>query len=103
MTSTFEFDLSALNAKMATRPNGQWFLERVLDALATNECVVINFAHRSPTPSFADQCLGGLVYQFGLAEFKRRIQIVNVSEQDRPLIKHVVLNRSHRREVELAH
>lgn len=103
MTSTFELDLNALDAKMATRPNGQWFFEQVLDALARHECVTINFAHRSPTPSFADQSLGGLVSRFGLAEFKRRIKIVNVSDQDRPLIKHVVLSRSHRREIDFAH
>lgn len=103
MTSTFEFDLSALDTKMATRPNGQWFLERVLDALEHNERVVINFANRSPTPSFADQCLGGLVSKFGLPEFKRRIQMINVSDHDKPLIKHVVLSRSHARATETAH
>lgn len=103
MTLTFELDLKALDAKMATRPNGQWCFELVLDALKNSECVIINFAHKSPTPSFADQCLGGLVSQFGLAEFKRRIKIINVSEQDKPLIKHVVLSRSHQRETALIH
>lgn len=102
-TSTFEFNLSTLNTQMATRPNGQRFLELVLEALEHNERVIINFAQRSPTPSFADQCLGGLVTKYGLTGFKQRIQMTNVAERDRPLIKHVVLSRSHARPHAAAH
>lgn len=94
--STFEFNLGHLNTKMATRPNGQDFLNQVLDVLRGYDRVVLNFALRSPTPSFADQCIGGLVKELGLAAFKQRISLVNVADGDRPLVKHVVLTRARR-------
>lgn len=95
-TSTFEFNLGTLRTDMATRPNGQAFLDRVLDALANHDQVIIDFAQRAPTPSFADQCIGGLAMQLGLQQFKQRVQLKNVSDSARPLIKHVVLSRATR-------
>lgn len=93
-TSIFEFHLGALETKMATRPNGQSFLEDVLAALDRYDTVVIDFADRAPTPSFADQCLGGLASRLGLNVFKQRVQLKNVSPSARPLVKHVILSRS---------
>ncbi|WP_234639405.1 STAS-like domain-containing protein [Delftia tsuruhatensis] len=93
-TSTFEFHMGKLETKMATRPNGQAFLEDVLVALSLYEEVVIDFADRAPTPSFADQCLGSLAAQLGLTAFKQRVKLKNVSPSARPLVKHVILSRA---------
>ena len=95
MTSIFEFNMGELGTKMATRPNGQAFLDDVLCALARYDEIVINFDHRAPTPSFVDQCLGGLAAHLGLSSFKKRVKLVNVADTAKPLVKHVVLSRSH--------
>lgn len=93
-TSTFKFDLGTLGTQMATRPNGQAFLEEAMAALKTHESVVLDFAHRSPTPSFADQCIGGLVRTYGLAGFKQKVRIVNLSDDAKPLVRHIILSRA---------
>ncbi|MFZ7319702.1 STAS-like domain-containing protein [Comamonas jiangduensis] len=93
-TSIFEFNMGLLGTKMATRPNGQSFLEDVLAALASYDSIIIDFDNRAPTPSFADQCIGGLASQLGLETFKQRVKLKNVSDSSRSLVKHVILSRS---------
>lgn len=93
-TSIFEFNMGLLGTKMATRPNGQSFLEDVLEALSTYDTIVIDFDNRAPTPSFADQCIGGLASQLGLDTFKQRVRLKNISDSAKPLVKHVILSRS---------
>jgi hypothetical protein len=101
-TSTFKFDLGALNTQMATRTNGQEFLEQVLSALEHHQRVEIDFSHRSPTPSFADQCIGGFVRLYGFEAFKTRLKLTNVADDARPLLKHIIFTRaSQPRTVEL--
>ena len=92
--STFEFDMGRLGTQMATRPNGQAFLDEVLSALESYHTVVLNFSDRAPTPSFADQCVGGLALHFGLDTFKERVKLKNVADSAKPLVKHVILTRS---------
>lgn len=101
-TSTFEFDLVSLGTKMATRPNGQAFLDDVMSALSAYETVVIDFRGQAPTPSFADQCIGGLAALLGLEPFKQRVKLKNVAESARPLIRHVILSRAARGETAAA-
>lgn len=93
-TSIFEFNMGRLGTKMATRPNGQAFLEDVLTALAKYDAIVLNFDNRAPTPSFADQCIGGLASYLGLEAFKQRVKLTNVADTAKPLVKHVILSRS---------
>jgi hypothetical protein len=93
-TSTFRFDLTLPSISMATRPNGQELLEAIERILAEVEVVELDFGARSPTPSFADQCLGGFVKRHGLDAFKRRVKLLNVPEDSRPLVRHVVLTRA---------
>ncbi|MFE1574149.1 STAS-like domain-containing protein [Comamonas odontotermitis] len=103
-TSTFEFDMGRLGTQMATRPNGQAFLNEVLFALETYHTVVLDFADRVPTPSFADQCVGGLAMHLGLESFKDRVKLKNVAESARPLVRHVIISRSEmHKEQNLAH
>jgi len=92
--SIFRFDLERLGTKMATRPNGQAFLDEAIKALENHQVVEIDFNLRSPSPSFADQCIGGLVRTYGLSAFKERIRLINVAADARPLIKHIIMNRS---------
>lgn len=49
-TSIFEFNMGRLGTKMATRPNGQAFLEDVLTALAKYDAIVLNFDNRAHGP-----------------------------------------------------
>ena len=94
MTSTFKFDLGARATKMATRPNGQELLNEVLHALDQHYAVEIDFAFRSPTPSFADQCIGGIVKSRGIEYFKSRVKLSNVADETRPLLKHIITTRA---------
>lgn len=83
-----------MNIPMATRPNGQELLEKVLQELTKSETIVIDFGNLNPTPSFVDQCIGGIVRIHGLDFFKSHIKLQNVSEETRPLFKHVILTRA---------
>lgn len=97
MTSTFRFELGSPGFAMATRPNGQELLDAIERVMGTAEVVELDFAERSPTPSFVDQCIGGFVRSHGLEAFKAKIRLVNVAEDDKPLIRHVVLSRASQR------
>ncbi len=93
-TSTFRFDLTLPTISMATRPNGQELLEALERMLSEVETVELDFGTRAPTPSFVDQCLGGFVKRHGLEAFKRRVKLLNVPEDSRSLVRHVVLSRA---------
>ena len=94
MTSIFRFDLGAQRIPMATRPNGQALYEKILEALDQYDLIEIDFANRSPTPSFVDQCIGGVVKSLGVEKFKARVKLRNVSEDARPLLIHVIRSRA---------
>jgi hypothetical protein len=79
----------------ATRPNGQALFDQLNSALSQNVSdVIIDFADLSPTPSFVDQSIGSLVKTLGFENFKMRVKLINVSDEVKPLIKHVVLTRA---------
>ena len=93
-TSIFEFDLNTLDLDMATRPNGDRFLTDVLTALRSSDVVSITFGPKEPTPSFVDQCFGGLIATLGFEDFRRRVKLKNVSPSTRPLLLHVLARRA---------
>lgn len=93
--TTLTFNLLDMQIPTATRPNGQALFEQLNSALShDSSTVIIDFADLSPTPSFVDQSIGSLVKTLGFESFKIRVKFLNVSEEVKPLIKHVVLTRA---------
>jgi hypothetical protein len=89
------FNIRDMQLQIATRPNGQVLFERVANVLNSEDgSVVIDFSELNPTPSFVDQSIGGIVKSFGLELFKSRVKLVNVSDDLRPLLRHVILTRA---------
>ena len=78
---------------MATRPNGVEALLFITDAPVTHEVLELDFSGANLTPSFADECLGGLCKSLGLSAFKRRVRLINVADEVKPLLRRVVLAR----------
>lgn len=95
MTSTFKVVIPD-RFKLATRPNGVEARTYVLAILDAHTTVELDFKGATPTPSFADECIGVLCRTMGWDEFKKRVRLTNVPDSSRPLIKHVV----HRRRAE---
>lgn len=79
--------------KLATRPNGVEARTYVLHVLHSHSEVELDFLGMTPSPSFADECVGILCRTLGWDEFRRRVHLKNVPEESRSLIKHVVLKR----------
>jgi hypothetical protein len=78
----------------ATRESGALARERVLRVLANHAQVVLDFSNASfVTPSFADELVGRLAEALGEAEFRRRVELTNVDQQIRPLIRQVLVGR----------
>ncbi|CAJ0738604.1 STAS-like domain-containing protein [Ralstonia mannitolilytica] len=92
MTSTFKVVIPS-HFKLATRPNGVEARTYVLTVLQDHAAVELDFQGATPTPSFADECIGVLCRTMGWDEFKKRVRLTNVPEGSRPLIKHVVHKR----------
>lgn len=93
-TLTSKLDVPAHFPGMASRLMGDSALE--LAAMTLKECEVIelDFRQQIPSPSFADQFVGGLVSQLGLEEFKKRVKITNAPADIVPLLRHVVLRKA---------
>lgn len=58
------------------------------------ELIVLDFGGHTPTPSFADQFVGGLAGKLGLDEFRRRIKIANAPSDALSLLRHVILKKA---------
>lgn len=94
-TSIYKVDLSHDYPGMATREIGNVALLELLRILEESDLVELDFAGNNPSPSFADQAIGNLAGRLGLAEFKRRIRLINAPEAAAPLLRHVILRRAH--------
>lgn len=92
MTTSTIFSIDLGNVKMASRTSGQQALERALAALRSHDKIALDFGHRTATPSFVDQCMGGLITHLGAA-LLQRVKLVNVAESERALIRHVLARR----------
>jgi hypothetical protein len=93
-TSTSRLDLQIAFPGMASREMGSVALAKSIDALADAEVLELDFGGASPSPSFADQCIGGLASRLGLDVFRVRVRIKNLAPDASPLLRHVVLRRS---------
>ena len=93
MTSVFKIDVTEIAPEFSSRPVGKMAREKLLDLLQEHDSIEVDFQDKSLTPSFADECVGQLAAVLGLPEFKRRVALTHVSDESRPLIRHVVLTR----------
>lgn len=94
MTSTSKFSFVERFPALSSREIGNEALALIIVSLGDHDVVELDFGGKPVTPSFADQCIGGLASRLGLDEFKRRVKIRNAAEESVPLIKHVILSRS---------
>lgn len=92
-TSTFNIDINDVASDLTTRPVGAKARQELLNFLQRYQSIEIDFHNESLTPSFADECIGQLAASIGLADFKSRVRLTNVSDAVKPLVKHVVLTR----------
>lgn len=88
--------VATLTSQQSTREDGRKALAQLQPRLAGQSPVTLDFSAVTLTPSFAEELLGGLAAQLGLAEFKRRVVLQNIDESARPLVRRVVLNRASR-------
>lgn len=93
MTTISKVRLGVGSRALATRQQGRVAFLEAAELLEEGD-VELDFQQQSPTPSFVDECLGGLVEQLGLEGFKARVRLANVPVDARALVKHVVLRRS---------
>lgn len=85
---------------LSSRPAGAEARKKLLEFLEVgSNQVVIDFEFRKVSPSFADESIGLVAAELGKVEFKKRFKIVNVSEQARVIIMHVIKTRMNDRGV----
>lgn len=61
---------------------------------ASSEPVIVDFSGvQLMSHSFADELFGKLAEQFGLDVFRERFRLVNLTEQDRMMLRAVVTDR----------
>lgn len=88
------FSVASAVRDFATREGGRRALIAIQNELLHEDSIELDFAGGTLTPSFADECIGGLAASLGIDEFKRRIHFANVPDSAKPLIRHVVIKRS---------
>ena len=65
----------------------------ILAILKQFNSVEIDLSGSNFTPSVADEIIGGLAIHFGPECFKNKIKIINASESQFALMKHVIARR----------
>lgn len=91
--SSSEFNVVSEFHSLTTRESGAKARLCVLHALESDSFVVLDFSDAQPSPSFADELVGGLAASLGRDAFVRRVKIIGIDEAVRPLLNHVVANR----------
>ena len=92
MTS-FEFNIAREFRCLTTRESGASARIIVLRALEAGASVTLDFTDARPSPSFADELVGGLAAKLGKEAFLRRVRIIGIDEAVRPLLNRVVATR----------
>lgn len=92
MTSTFKISIPD-QFHLSTRPNGAEARKAILQAMQFYDLIELDFVGQNPTPSFADECLGILCKDIGLAKFNKNIKLLNLTEHSRSLFKLVISRR----------
>src|SRR3546814_5308638 len=86
-TSDRKFNVRENSTSTATRPNGLAARQKLKALLGQSGPVIVDMGGVVLTPSFADEFLGVLLVELGDASFRRSIQIVNVPQGSRALLK----------------
>lgn len=94
MTSTSKIDVASAFPGMASRSAGDQALAEAIRMLEEMESIELDFQAHNPSPSFADQFVGGLVRALGLEQFRRRVRLLDVPEAAQGLLRHVILQRA---------
>lgn len=77
----------------ASRSSAIQAREQVLSLLEQIKTIEIDLTDVNFTPSVADELIGGLVLALGADTFKQKIKILNASESQMALMKHVIARR----------
>jgi hypothetical protein len=94
MMMTTSFKINVLDSfRLSTRPNGVEARKYVLAALKEHDVVELDFQNVHPSPSFADECVGVLCATIGWSAFRSRVRLMNIPDDSRDLIRHVVAKR----------
>ena len=91
--SSSEFKVVNDFGPLSTREAGARARVRVLSAMESTAVVTLDFTDARPSPSFADELVGGLAAKLGREVFLRRVRIVSIDAAVRPLLNHVVATR----------
>jgi hypothetical protein len=67
--------------------------EHILSLLQKFDIIEINLQDVNFTPSVADEIVGGLAQILGAEAFKHKIKILNASESQMALMRHVIARR----------
>ncbi len=90
-SSRFEVRREAPNS--TTRPNGVAARAKLRSCLDCNDQVIVDLSDVVLTPSFADEFLGVLVSELGAEQFRRTVQVINVSTGSRALLNTIFSRR----------
>lgn len=85
--------LNEILSDTGSRANGAKLRAAIVEAISTEDTVVLDFADTIITPSFADEAIGLLCKHLTLDEFKGKVRFKNVSMQHKALIFKVIVNR----------
>lgn len=91
--SSSEFKMISDFGPLSTREGGARARVRVLRAMETAAVVTLDFTDARPSPSFADELVGGLAAKLGRELFLQRVRVVGIDAAVRPLLNHVVATR----------
>jgi len=93
MTS-FNFEVRTRVPDTTTRPNGESARKKLSAELTKVDRVVVDMTDIVLTPSFADEFLGVLLVELGEETFRQRVDIVNLSNTARLLLRTVLGRRA---------
>lgn len=91
--SSFEFNIASEFRSLTTRESGASARTIVFRALESGASVILDFTDARPSPSFADELVGGLAAKLGKEAFLRRVRIIGIDEAVRPLLNRIVATR----------
>lgn len=77
-----------------TRDLGEKFRNMINNNLEEKEKIVLNFEKvNSISQSFADESLGKLVQRIGFSNFKEKIKMINLNENNISVVRYVISQR----------
>lgn len=93
MTSTSNIQIKKHCSDMSSRESGKKAFEMLKQQLALSDEIIIDFKDALMTPSFVDECIGGLANMLGKEGFKKRVHFMHVTPETKSLLMHVIAHR----------